>query len=845
MGTKKTVVVVPHTHWDREWYLAFEEFRFLLAQALDRVLRLLETDEDFLFTLDGQTIPLLDYLAVFPGRREELVRYIREGRLKVGPWYIQPDEFLVSGESLIRNLLFGIRLAEEFGGAMRVGYLPDAFGHIAQLPQILGGFGIDTVFLMRGADLACEAAGGPEFRWQAPDGTIALVHVLKKGYGVIKRLSDVRKDLVECLSAHTKTDMVLLPVGGDHLAPQPDFLKALEELRARFGEFLFRIGTFEDYAEALRRASEALPIIEGELRASRRHFILAGVLSTRIYLKQANFRVQNLLERYAEPLAAVALRLADMDLRPWLRLAWQILLENHAHDSICGTCIDPVHREMLVRFEKAGTLGNLVVHKAVEGLSRTEEKEPCIVVFNPCPWPRGEEIEALVPKKFAEAILEDQEGTSLDAEQGEVKLVSEGVLEGVKHEEWVTLKFWDALPPMGFKVYRLRTGKKFPRRAYGVEVRENSLENEHYRVIVAEDGTFTLVDKETSEVFPVLHILEDEGDAGDEYNFSPPRCQSKVVSRGLSGKIKPVLALPWKGALRVEAVLEVPCGLSPDRSSRSNELVELPFSVTFSLQKGLKRLDVVLELENRACDHRLRVAFPTGIPVSHAWAEDSFWVIKRPVRPLEGADWVEKPAATHPQKSFVIVEDGQKGFALLNRGLFEYEVSEEGTIYLTLLRCVGWLSRDDLSTRRGHAGPPYLTPEAQCPGSHRFEYAVHTYQGPWFRTSLLRVAQEFSLPPRGFFAAGPFRGPQVLLKLDPPSLILSAFKPAEEGAGTIVRIYNPTPEAVEGKLYIGWPAKEVWEARLDETPLRKLSRSETQEISLALRAGEIKTLRVT
>lgn len=301
------VLVVPHIHWDREWYLTAEEFSFYLAKALDWVLELLATDKDFVFTLDGQVITILDYIAVFPSRREELVRYVRQGRLKIGPRYVQSDEFLVSGESLIRNLLLGRRLAKQFGGAMLVGYLPDAFGHIAQLPQILLGFGINTAFFMRGADLACETAGGAEFRWRAPDGSTVCAHVFTEGYDAARDLTDVHEELLRRLLARTKTGLLLLPLGGDHRAPPPDFPKRWKRMCARWKNFAFSIGSFEDYAAVLQEVAENLPLIAGELRASRFHFILAGVLSTRIPLKQANFRIQNLLERYAEPLSALAL----------------------------------------------------------------------------------------------------------------------------------------------------------------------------------------------------------------------------------------------------------------------------------------------------------------------------------------------------------------------------------------------------------------------------------------------------------------------------------------------------------------------------------------------------------
>ena len=136
-----TFMVVSHTHWDREWYQPFEAFRVRLVRMMDALIDLLERDPDFKhFVMDGQTVPLDDYLEIRPDRRETIERFVREGRLLVGPNYILPDEFLIGGEAWIRNLMAGIRSARKYGAVMNVGYSPDAFGHITHLPAILRGF---------------------------------------------------------------------------------------------------------------------------------------------------------------------------------------------------------------------------------------------------------------------------------------------------------------------------------------------------------------------------------------------------------------------------------------------------------------------------------------------------------------------------------------------------------------------------------------------------------------------------------------------------------------------------------------------------------------------------------
>ena len=180
---RPTYHIVSHSHWDREWYFPVDRFRAMLVDMIEDLLALLESNPDFRsYTLDGQIAAVMDYLEVRPDRRKTIKDLVEAKRLFIGPWYILNDEFLSSGESHIRNLALGLKLGEELGGAMRVGYIPDQFGHIAQMPQILKGFGIDTALIYRG--FGGEKGQEPsEYWWVSPDGTTVLMHHLPKdGY---------------------------------------------------------------------------------------------------------------------------------------------------------------------------------------------------------------------------------------------------------------------------------------------------------------------------------------------------------------------------------------------------------------------------------------------------------------------------------------------------------------------------------------------------------------------------------------------------------------------------------------------------------------------------------------
>jgi len=352
------LVIVPHTHWDREWYRTQEEFRFRLVRLLDMVLDLLERDPDFRhFTLDGQTIVLDDYLEVRPHARDRIEKLVRAGRLLIGPWHVLPDEWLVSGEALIRNLRHGLRVAAAFGGGMPLGYVPDQFGHVGQLPQIFAGFGFEAAVLWRGVG---EDVDGTSFLWQSPDGTRLFTVFLARGYGNASQLPLVPQALAERLLREaaelqkiSPTRTVLLMNGSDHLEPQPALPAALAAAARELDGATVEIGTLPSFVERARAEAPGDAVVHrGELRSGLRSPLLEGCASARMRQKRRDFENDRLLTRYLEPLAAWLAALGGDPDTDRIRFAWALALENHPHDSICGCSIDAVHDQMEVRFAR-------------------------------------------------------------------------------------------------------------------------------------------------------------------------------------------------------------------------------------------------------------------------------------------------------------------------------------------------------------------------------------------------------------------------------------------------------------------------------------------------------------
>ena len=357
MIARTVVHLVPHTHWDREWYEPFQTFRMRLVELVDQLLERMERDSRMRFTLDGQAATIDDYLEVRPEAEPLIRRLIAERRLAIGPWQILMDEFLVSGETIVRNLEFGWARAENLGGAMPVGYLPDMFGHIAQMPQILRRAGIGCAVVWRGVP---EAIDRNSFIWSSPDGSEVSAEYLVGGYGNGAHLFDVPDLLAPKLADYRAANApfygdrsVLAMYGTDHAVPSPRLADLVDAVNRDDDSVDVRLETLADYA-ARSDIDERPPLRWiGELRSGARANMLMGVSSARIDLKAACGRVERLLERYAEPLAALHGRAWPQRL---LDMAWRRVVDNSAHDSICGCSHDAVGAQVLVRFAEAEQL---------------------------------------------------------------------------------------------------------------------------------------------------------------------------------------------------------------------------------------------------------------------------------------------------------------------------------------------------------------------------------------------------------------------------------------------------------------------------------------------------------
>ena len=390
-----TVWLVPHTHWDREWYEPFQRFRLRLVDLMDDVVDRAAREPDFRFTMDGQMAAVDDYLEVRPEQTDAVRALVASGQLAVGPWRVLMDEFLCSGETMIRNLEMGWADAARLGPVMPIGYLPDMFGHCAQMPQILRHVGIEQAVVYRGVPAEVDRN---EFWWRSPDGTGIRTEFLANSYGNVADVfggGAARERLATRLrtQTHWYADDFLAMYGTDHAAPLPSLMTEVADLDADDAGPRIRVATLTEYLAEPRTPCDDLRVVDGELRSHARANILPGVLSVRWQLKEAMARTERLLTRYAEPFAALHLPTLP---NHYLSMAWRRVIDSSCHDSVTGCGVDETAVQVLARLQEGEHAAQAVRDRALVSAETTSPRGS-VVLANPLASTRDDVIDLTLP----------------------------------------------------------------------------------------------------------------------------------------------------------------------------------------------------------------------------------------------------------------------------------------------------------------------------------------------------------------------------------------------------------------------------------------------------------------
>ncbi|MGA8724290.1 MAG: glycosyl hydrolase-related protein [Acidimicrobiales bacterium] len=852
------VLLVSHTHWDREWYRTFEAFRARLVDTVDRVLDQLAEDPEWRFLLDGQTIVLEDYLVVRPSRRDQLVAAVSSGRLAVGPWYVQPDSLLPSGESHVRNLLEGRRVAESFGGVSTVAYAPDSFGHPAQFPQVFAGFGLSPFVYWRGNGDEIDRLG-PVYRWEAPDGSAVLTYTLLRGYFSAAGLQpdpDVAAEGLEgvlrSIGPVERAPLVLMN-GVDHAYPQPHTGAVAAALAGRTGREVRR-GVLDDVVGAVDPHDR--PTFRGELLGGRLANLLPGVWSSRLGLKLANRRAERALFGWAEPWAALGTALGLPDESPSLRAARRALLANQAHDSIGGCSQDEVHRQMSGRFATAVELSEQTTERVLQRLAGLgpDRRMPWdlefdVAVFNPSPVARTDVLRfPLDGSPLFRIAYDSVDVHPLSLAAGTVAgYEADGrPVRVVRSDDPARIRMVEDLPALDLELlvedvpgFGWRRVHLAPAPAEEDDVDDGTtISNRILEVSAAGDGTLTLVsgDRRVSG----LAGIQDVGDRGDTYDFDPVDDDPGAVLRTVTVERRRHVSGIQR--LVVTRTFDVPDSVALQRDRRVSDSVLLTVRVEARVAPSVDRIDLHVETDNPARDHRMRLLFPTGAPIESFLAATTFDVATRTNVPPPATGWWHPPPDAFPHQGWV----SANGLTVGAPGLPEAEVTEEGVIAVTLLRAVGWLSHLELRRRPIPAGPTLVAPDAQCPDGMKADLTIRLdpdgLHDPG-ATAARALADELGLRavPAGTDPLLPVG--TELVHLEPASVVLSALKPAEDGDGMILRLLNPTDAEVDATVHLGLP-NEVVSVRLDETADDRSFERRGSRLSITIGPHALRTLRL-
>lgn len=791
---KKELCIVSHTHWDREWYLSHAKHNYRLVKFFDALIDAMEKDERFqYFHLDGQIVIIEDYLAIRPEMEEKVRKFIADGRWEIGPFYILQDEYLINGESSVRNALYGMQVCEKYGKPAMIGYFPDAFGNISQVPQLMRGFGIDNAFFGRGITLTAAdnqvfkmPRNFSEITWRGADGSEIMGVQFVQWYhncmqlpadkdALKEKLEGLHVDLTEC----SKTPYLLGFNGCDHQPAQENIGEVIERAN-EVCDFKVSHVTLEQYAEMIRPYRDGFYVYEGEIAGQNGngYGTLINTASARTDIKVMSHSAEHMLQTVAEPLSVMAMLNGlqyDSDI---LCFAQKKLLKSFPHDSICSCSCDEVNDKVKLRlseaYDTAAYLSEDIKKDLAAQLNTQKQEGACIVVFNTnIQGTRGavkatlECNEAELPKS---PVLVDENGNRVNAQFSTPKKVKKFKLPydsfRVVYDTYeMQVEFIADIPEgLSAKTYYVQEGGTFAETS--LVATAEYCENKYLRLRFNKDGTFEILDKKNGAVYKNQNRFEITPDCGNEYDFKP-NGKTRILNDETA-----TVELIHKDAFKAVYAICV-------------QTVGIAIRSTATIYADKKEVVFHTKVENRLKNIRLRATFESNPKAKHVYAEGQFDLVKRNIQPAES--WQNPDNSQRMNTLFAVGKDESAGLVIATKGLYEYEVYRDGknTMGITLLRAVGemgdWFY--------------FPTPGGQMQGEYEYEYGLIPFSDD-FDTALSN-GYDFSYPKLFAVQEARHDGKDGLVGVNVETkgtLLLSAVKKAEKGDGVIVRMYNPLQE---------------------------------------------------
>ena len=845
---KKKVYIISHSHWDREWYMAYEQHHMRLIELIDDLLELFEVDPSFnSFHLDGQTIILDDYLQVRPEKRQAIQQAINEGKLRIGPFYILQDDFLISSESNVRNMLIGMEESRKWGTPVMLGYFPDTFGNMGQTPQLMKQAGISAAAFGRGVKpigfdnqvLEAEnySSQYSEMWWKGPDQTAIFGLLFANWYSNGNEIPVEKeaalafwKQKLADAEQYASTNHLLMMNGVDHQPVQKDISKAIHLANELFPDYEFIHSNFTDYLEAVQKdVPEDLGSVEGELTSQETDgwYTLANTASARVYLKQWNTKVQRQLENITEPLATMAYEVSGNYPHDQLDYAWKTLMQNHPHDSICGCSVDSVHREMIPRFEKADEVGKYLAQDSLKQLTAAidttgfpKDSFPFVIV-NTAGMDKTGEAEITIElerKRFAEGIPEQlyQELENLPKRKYHVETKSGATIPAILSEETVQFGYdlpkdrfrvpymarmikvtlpLENMPAFSWETFALVEGEaKAEEKETMIHQSGRIIENGPLHLTIEKNGTITMEDRKNKRKLNNLHIFEDIGDIGNEYIFKQPFCDQPILSSNKeNSEVKVLVDTPEIAKISILQEMEIPVSADERLEKEQQMVVEFRYrKAERSKEKRILQIKTIMTIRKDS----KKIDFETTL--DNQMKDHRLRVLfptKLHVEHHEADsifEVVKRP--NHVSKSWENPTNPQHQQAFVNIHDEEYGVTV-GNFGLNEYEVTedGQIAVTLLRSV-GELGDwgYFPTPEAQCLGEHRFNYSIELH-GPEekFSTYLHAYAAQIPFSTQQIkHHEGTLISKQQYLTIKSETFAITALKRSKFSDKVVVRGFN-------------------------------------------------------
>ena len=835
--SKKTVHMIPHTHWDREWYFNTSRSTVYLLKHVKEVIEVLEIDPEFkTYILDAQSSLVEDYLSYHPEDENRIKKLVADKRLYIGPWYTQSDQLVISQESIVRNLLYGSKKAKQLGHSMSIGYVPDAFGQGGNMPQVYRSFGIKNAVFWRG--VADSTFPDTQFIWKGTDGSEVTANIMRHGYnfggefGIPENTEEQTsyiENFIETLEKESNTDNIYFPYGHDQAPIRenlPALIKDFNELDL-YREYI--MGDPENFFKELNNNYSKLKVLEGEFTQGKHSRIHKTIFSTRADLKQLNNEIENFIVNTLEPVLVIANELGIDYPHSTVEKIWKLMFENAAHDSIGGCNSDSTNKDILQRYKEAKDISSNLLEITMRSITNKIQfdKELNITTFNPLPYKYTGviEVQAYVPDlEFSvldslshqeiDYVIEDYQELTEYVLKQTIKIDSSKPIYTPDKVYLVKLKVWvSELPSLGYRSFYINPDNKPQLKNIMEDTDSDLIENNKYQISLNKNNTVRIVDKESKKVYENQLLLIDSGDDGDSYNFSPPRQDLKVSSEDaerVSYKIEKHANLE---RLQYHLLMALPFDLE-ERAEKVRS-TKMPITVTIELLKDTETINVNLSVENNVLSHKLVVQLDTQIQSAFSYADQIFGPIQRPVElpemnVWEKEGWDETPISIEPMQSYVALTNETTSYAVITEGVREYEIVGEKfeKIQLTLFRTFSHMGKEDLLFRPGRASGETIveTPDAQLLGKINCTFGINIINENLNQVNLSKISKEYLTIIPSYQNSEFLNGRMIFsqkrqekclpkayseFELDDTDLGISALKVSEYSGEKVLRIFNP------------------------------------------------------